>query len=436
MNLKMVIEQIEKEKGFDRQTIIKSIEEAVVVAAQKKFGKNKIFEARYDEETGEVELYEFKDIVEKVTNPDRELNLEEARKYDEQAQIGDQLGIRVEVGELGRIAAQAAKYILTQKLRDAENELIYKEFKNQKDKIITGIVRRKEGNTYIVDLGKTEAILPPDEQIPKEKFKQGDTICAYVLDIHKSTRGPRITLSRTAPQFLVKLFEREVAEIREKEVEIISVAREPGVRAKVAVRAKSDDIDPVGTCVGYKGSRVQNIVNELRGEKIDIIEWSPDTAKFIAKALSPAQISEIILDEDLKTAHVIVPDDQQSLAIGRKGVNVRLAVQLTGWNLEIINESKMNRMKKQAVELFTQLPEVGEKTAWFIMIYGFRSLEDIANAQEENLARVPGITKKYAKELIESAKNLIAQGKGGITITGEEPESAKEEQKQTIESKE
>ncbi len=435
MNLKMVIDQIEKEKGFDRRTIIESIEEAIVSAAQRKLGKNKIFEAQYNEDTGEVDLFEFKDVVDNPEDPDTQISLEEARKYDPEAQIGDQIGLRVEVDDLGRIAAQAAKQVLFQKLRDAEKELIYKEFKTQKDKIVTGTVLRMEGGAYVVDLGKTEAILPYEEQIPRERFKQGDPIRAYVLDIQKSTRGPRIILSRAAPQFLVKLFESEVSEVRERTVEIVSVAREPGVRAKVAVRSKSDDIDPVGTCVGYRGSRVQNVVNELRGEKIDIIEWNPDPAKFIAKALSPAQISEIIVDEDLKTVHVIVPDDQQSLAIGRRGVNVRLAVQLTGWNIDIISESKMNRMREQAYKLFTKLPDVGRKMAELLLAYGFRSLEDIAEAEEESLARVPGVNKKYAKELIAAAKELIEKGEGGIVITGEdeEAEAEKKEEDEKIE---
>ncbi|UCE87742.1 MAG: transcription termination/antitermination protein NusA, partial [Deltaproteobacteria bacterium] len=338
--LKREIDQVAKDKGIDRSVIIGALEEAMVQAARRKLGLEKEVEARFNDELGEIELFEFREVVEQVEDESSQIGLEQAHQFDAEAQIGDEIGIKMDTTDFGRIVAQTAKQVIIQRVRDAERDIVYDEYKDRKGDVVNGIVRRFEKGAIIVDLGRAEAILPVKEQVPRENYRPGDRVRAYVLDVNKATRGPQIVLSRACIEMLTKLFEQEVPEMYEGIVTIESCAREPGGRSKIAVASRDSDVDPVGACVGMKGSRVQAVVQELRGERIDIVPWSPDPARYVCSALSPAQVSKVIIDESEKSMDVIVPDDQLSLAIGRRGQNVRLAVQLTGWKIDIKSESK------------------------------------------------------------------------------------------------
>ncbi|MDD5204718.1 MAG: transcription termination factor NusA, partial [Desulfobacterales bacterium] len=324
-DLKRVIDQVSREKGVDREVLIKTLEEAVKAAAKKKLGPAYELEVTFNDEMGEIEVFEFKQVVEKVTNESLEVSLEEAQRMDPESQVGDSLGIKMDTDEFGRIAAQSAKQVIMQRLREAERNLVYGDYKDRRGEIVHGIVQRFDKGGIIVNLGRTEAELPVKEQIPKEVYKQGDRVRAYILEVKQFSRGPQIVLSRTHPNFLSALFENEVPEIAEGIVTIMQVAREPGSRAKIAVTSRDSDVDPVGACVGMKGTRVQAVVQELRGEKIDIVPWDPDPAKFICNALAPAEIIRVLVEEENHTMEVVVPDDQLSLAIGKRGQNVRLA---------------------------------------------------------------------------------------------------------------
>ena len=339
--LKREIDQIAKDKGIDRKVIVGAVEEAMLQAARRKFGLEKEIEARFNDETGEVELFEFRNVVEQVMDPETQIALTRARVLDPECELGDQIGVKLDTEGFGRILAQTAKQVIIQRVREAERGIVYEEYKDRKGEVVNGIVRRFEKGALIVDLGRAEAVLPAKEQVPRESYRPGDRIRAYVFDVNKEAKGPQILLSRASIELLTKLFEQEVPEIYEGIVTIESAAREPGVRSKIAVASRDSDVDPVGACVGMKGSRVQAVVQELRGERIDIVPWSPDPARYVCSALSPAQVSKVIIDEAAKSMDVIVPDDQLSLAIGRKGQNVRLAVQLTGWRIDIKSESKM-----------------------------------------------------------------------------------------------
>ncbi len=401
-----VIDQVSREKGVDREVLIKTIEEAVRAAARKKLGHNYDLEVSFNEEMGEIEIFEFKEVVEKVTNENVEISLEEAKQIDPGSEIGDSLGIKMDTDALGRIAAQSAKQVIMQRLREAERDIVYDDFKDRRGEIIHGIAQRFDKGAIIVNLGRTEAELPTKEQIPKESYKQGDRVRAYILDVKQFSRGPQIILSRTHPNFLSALFENEVPEISEGIVRIVQVAREPGSRAKIAVSSKDSDVDPVGACVGMKGSRVQAVVQELRGEKIDIVTWDPDPAKFICNALAPAEIVRVIVDEANQTMEVVVPDDQLSLAIGKRGQNVRLASKLSGWNLDVTSESDYNRALKEAYNSLLKLDGVGEATASNLYQQGFRSTEEVAGASVSDLMQVDGIGEEKAKKIIESAIQL------------------------------
>ncbi len=401
-----VIDQVSREKGVDREVLIKTIEEAVRAAARKKLGHNYDLEVSFNEEMGEIEIFEFKEVVEKVTNENVEISLEEAHQIDPGSEIGDSLGIKMDTDALGRIAAQSAKQVIMQRLREAERDIVYDDFKDRRGEIIHGIAQRFDKGAIIVNLGRTEAELPTKEQIPKESYKQGDRVRAYILDVKQFSRGPQIILSRTHPNFLSALFENEVPEISEGIVRIVQVAREPGSRAKIAVSSKDSDVDPVGACVGMKGSRVQAVVQELRGEKIDIVTWDPDPAKFICNALAPAEIVRVIVDEANQTMEVVVPDDQLSLAIGKRGQNVRLASKLSGWNLDVTSESDYNRALKEAYNSLLKLDGVGEATASNLYQHGFRSTEEVAGASVSDLMQVDGIGEEKAKKIIESAIQL------------------------------
>ncbi|MBI4208385.1 MAG: transcription termination/antitermination protein NusA [Deltaproteobacteria bacterium] len=408
IDLNRVIEQVGKDKGIDKAVLIDAIESAMLSAAKKKFGIEKEIEARFNEEVGEVELFEFKTVAEKVEDPSSQISFQEASKLDPECQLGDSLGVKMDISGFGRISAQMAKQVIIQKVRDAEREVIYNEFTQRQGEIVNGIVRRFERGNLVVDLGRTEAILPPREQIPGERFRVGDRVRAYVLEIEKATRGPQIILSRSSSDFLKKLFEVEVPEIYEKIVEIKVAAREPGGRAKIAVASSDSDVDPVGACVGVKGSRVQSVVQELRGEKIDIVPWSSDPAKLVCNALAPAEVAEVVMDEASKSMEVIVPDEQLSLAIGRKGQNVRLAVQLTGWNIDIQSESKVKEQVDKAKTDFCQIEEVDDKFAGLLFSQGYHSLGDLSKAKVEDLRILPGVGLEKAQRIVEGAAKLLA----------------------------
>ena len=346
-----VIEQISREKGINSDTIISAVKSALQVAAKKCFGASDNIQVEIDPKSGEIQVILIKKIVEEVTNPKEEISLEEAKKIDAEAELGDEIGALIEVGDFGRIAAQTAKQVIFQKVREAEWDTVYKDFINRQGDIVHGVILGQENRNYIVDLGKTEALLPYKEQIPRETFRRGDRIRAYLCEVKPSAKGPQLILSRSHPEFVGKLFAIEVPEIYEKIVAIKSVVREPGDRTKIAVYSKDPSVDPVGACVGMKGSRVQAVVRELRGEKIDIIPWSEDPRVFIAEALSPAVVERVGIDEEEKSALVVVSEQQLSLAIGKKGQNVRLAAKLTNWKIDIINETEYEKKRAKEKEI-------------------------------------------------------------------------------------
>jgi N utilization substance protein A len=404
-NLNFIIDQVGKDKGIDRKVIIEALEQAVLTASRKKYGHQGEIEVHFNEEVGEVELFQFKQVVEEVTNPPTEISLEEARDLDSEVQIGDSLGVKLNT-DFGRIGAQTAKQVIIQKVRDAERENIYNEFKDRKGDIASGTVQRMEkGNTYI-NIGRAEAVLFAKEQIPGEVYRQGERLRAYILDVQRNSKGPQIFLSRTHPGFLIKLFEMEVPEISEGVIKIISAAREPGERAKISVYSSNRDVDPVGACVGMKGSRVQSVVQELRGERIDIIPWSQDQAKYVCNALAPAKISRVYIDEENRYMEVVVADDQLSLAIGKKGQNVRLASKLTGWKIDIKSESKMEKISSEILERFKDLPHVGDVHSRILYNEGFRSVKEVGEVDPEELAKALEIEKEKAIEIVDAALRL------------------------------
>ncbi|MFP4037909.1 MAG: transcription termination factor NusA [Desulfobacteraceae bacterium] len=420
-DLQRVIDQVSREKGLDREVLIQTLEEAVKAAARKKMGPNYDIEVTFNEELGEIEVFEFKEVVEKVENEDLQISMEEAQKLDPEFELGDSVGIKMDTERFGRIAAQLAKQVIMQRLREAERNVVYDDFKDRRGEIIHGIVQRFDKGSIIANLGKAEAELPPKEQIPRETFRQGDRIRAYILDVKQYSRGPQIILSRTHPNFLSALFENEVPEIAEGIVTIMQVAREPGSRAKIAVASKDPDIDPVGACVGMKGSRVQAVVQELRGEKIDIVTWDPDPAKFIVNALAPAEIVRVIVDEANRSMEVVVPDDQLSLAIGRRGQNVRLASKISGWHLDVISETSYSQNLREAYDSLLDLEEVGDATATNLYQAGFRSASDVAGATVEELSTVHGIGEEKGARLIKSASEYVER-KRQESLESERPE--------------
>jgi N utilization substance protein A len=400
-----VIEQVSKEKGIDRTIVVQAVENAMLSAAKKVIGGDMRIEAQFNPEIGEVELFKILTVVPQVTNAELEISLDEARKnLDPEAQIGDELLEKL-AQSYGRIAAQAAKQNLIQRLRDAERDLIYNEFKDRKGELThSGIVQRFEKKNIIVNLGRTDAILPEKEQIPRERYRQGDRIRAFILDVDMGGKGPQIILSRTHPGFLIKLFEQEVPEIYEGIVEVKGAAREPGGRAKIAVVSHDQDVDPVGACVGMKGTRVQSVVQELRGEKIDIVHWTPDPAEFVVRAMAPARVSKIVMDEDAHAMEVITPDDQLSLAIGKKGQNVRLASRLTGWNLEVRSEAEAEDESRRARLSLGAIPGVGDVTAELLFQHGFKSAEEVAESDEAALAEVDGLVAEKIPAILAAAR--------------------------------
>ena len=432
-NLNMVIEQVGKDKNIERAVLVQALEQAILTAAKKTFGQNREMEAQYNEDTGGVDLFLIVNVVEDDAEEGREITAGDADKHGLEAELGDELLFQVfyrsedseraaeqdeQFGTLislrnahkqfGRIAAQTAKQVIYQRVREAERDNIYNAYKDKKGELITGIVRRFERGSLIVDLGKTEAVVPVREQVPRESYRAGDSIKAYVLDIDRAARGPQIILSRTHKGLLEKLFEMEVPEIYEKIVRIESSAREPGVRAKIAVSSRDRDVDPVGACVGMKGSRVQAVVQELRGEKIDIVPFDDDPARFVCNAIAPAEVSRVIIDAEGHRMELIVPDDKLSLAIGRKGQNVRLASQLTGWRIDIHSESKIKELENRAKNQIAAIEGMSEGLAETLFRLGWRSVSDISRAQPEELAGVPGIEEvDAASSIIQGAKTFM-----------------------------
>lgn len=410
LNLNDVLEQVGKEKNIDRSVLIEALEAAMLSAARKKLGLQSDLEARYNDEIGEVEVFEFRRIVEKVVNKATEISLEDALKLDQQLTpeaIGEDLGIKLASEEFGRIAAQNAKQIIVQKVRDAERSMIFAEYKSRQGEIVTGTVRRFERRSVIVDLGRVEAVIPEQEQVARENIRPGDRIVAYVVDVLEVSRGPQVILSRTHPNLVVKLFEHEVPEMSEGGIVVIeSVAREAGFRTKIAVSSKDQDVDPVGACVGMKGSRVQAVVQELKGEKIDIVPYDRDEARFVCSALAPADISRVLVNEGDHTMRVVVPDDQLSLAIGKRGQNVRLAAELTGWKIDICSESKLNQERELAFASLSQIDALNEIQIQTLYNHRIRNTHNLMNADPLFLKALPGFGDADVDDLIQKARGV------------------------------
>ena len=427
--IKRVIEQVSRDKGIERHVLVKALEEALKSAARKKYGPKIDIEVQYGEETGELEVFQFKEVAEVVEDPMLQISIEEGRKLDAECEVGDSLGTKMDTATFGRIAAQSAKQVIIQKLKDAEKDAVYTSFIERRGEIINGIVQRIDRGDIIVNLGQTEGVLPVREQVPKESYRRGDRIRAMILEVLHESRGPQVVMSRTHPSFLITLFRTEVPEISEGIVSIMGASREPGVRAKIAVASSNSDIDPVGACVGMKGSRVQSVVQELRGEKIDIIPWHVDTAKFVCNSLAPAEISRVIIDEDNKSMEVIVPDEFLSIAIGKKGQNVRLASKLTGWHLDVKSESIYNQTMQSGYNSLMALPGVGISLADALYEKGYYSAEEIGKASVEDLLQIRGVDETLAGRLIEAAKTAAEQAATAATVENPpagEPDEARE----------
>jgi transcription termination/antitermination protein NusA len=407
LELKRVIDQVSRDKGINKEVLISTLVEAIGSAAKKKMGLKKEIEVNYNEELGEIEVFEFKEVVDKVKDPNTQISFLEGKKLDPECEIGDSLGIKMEASSFGRIAAQSAKQVIIQRMKDVERDIVFDDFKDRKGEVINGIIQRFDKGGAIINLGRTEAVLPISEQVPTETYKQGDRIRAYVLEVKKISKGPQIILSRTHPQFLAALFEMEVPEISQKIVRIVNVVREPGSRSKIAVTSEDKDVDPVGACVGMKGNRVQYVVQELKGEKIDIIAWNPDPAKYICNALAPAEIIRVIIDEVNRSMEVVVPDEQLSLAIGKRGQNVRLASRLTGWKIDVKSESKYTKSMRDGYQSLLQITGVGEATADSLYKGGYESAHQVAESNIDELVQVSGITPKKAEKILEAANEFI-----------------------------
>ena len=408
-DLKRIIDQISRDKGIDRQLLIEALEEAVLSAAKKRYGLRRDIEVKFNDEFGEVELFQFRKVVEQVEDEQVEVSLEEAKRLDPEVELGDELGSKMEnVSDLGRIAAQSAKQVIIQKMKDAERGVIFDMYRDRKGEIVNGIVQRFERGNMIINLGRTDALLPKKEQMPRRSYRQGDRIRAYLMDVRQDVREQQLILSRTCNEFLVKLFEMEVPEISEGIVKIINACREPGSRAKIAVASSEPDVDPVGACVGMKGSRVQNVVQELQGEKIDIVPWSPDPAKYVSNALAPAQVSMVVVDEDKRTLLVVVPDDQLSLAIGRQGQNVRLASQLLGWRIDVKSEQRYSRMTEAGFQSMMQVRGMSEKIAEILYDGGINTAQELANVDEAELMKIAGVSEVEAQLMKAEAARSVA----------------------------
>lgn len=409
-DLGRVLEQVSRDRGIPREMLIDAIESAFLTAARKKWGHLGELEAHFNDENGEIELFQFKTAVSEVQDENIEMLMVDAQKLDPDVEEGDSLGVKMDPSVFGRIAAQTAKQVIIQKVREAERNIIFEEYKGRLGELITGIVRRFEKGDMIIDLGRTEAVVPKQEQVQSESYRAGERLQGFFLRIDKEGKGPAIVLSRRNIGLLIGLFTMEVPEIAEGIVEIGAAAREPGIRSKIAVSSRDSDVDPVGACVGIKGSRVQSVVGELKGEKIDIVAWDSEPARFVCNALAPAEVIKVIIREREHAMEVVVPDDQLSLAIGRRGQNVRLAAQLTGWNIDVFSESKIEQVATRARRVLSDVLGVDDSTAIILYSHSFRSFEDIATAGLEDFGQVPGIGGEPLKLLYEKAVAAVAKG--------------------------
>ncbi len=410
-DIKRIIDQVSRDKGIDHQILITALEEALRSAAKKKLGSKVDIEVQYNEELGEIEVFQFKEVVDDITEPELQITLKEGKKLDPECEIGDSLGTKMDTNTFGRIAAQSAKQVIIQKIKDAEKEAVYSNFIDRKGEIINGIVQRIDRGNIVVNLGQTEAVLPSREQVPREVYRRGDRIRALIMDVKSDSRGPQIVLSRTHPNFLINLFKTEVPEISEGIVTIMGASREPGSRSKFSVASADSDIDPVGACVGMKGSRVQNVVQELKGEKIDIIPWHVDPAKYVCNALAPAEISRVVIDEENKTMEVIVPDEHLSVAIGKRGQNVRLASKLTRWRLDVKSETRYSKALQDGYDSLVMLPGITIGLADALYEKGYYSAEELSMATVDELIQIRDMSREEAQKLIESAENFVATRK-------------------------
>jgi N utilization substance protein A len=409
-DLNAILSQMGRDRGIDKQVLVEAVESAMLSAARKHFGHNLNLEAKFNEETGEIEVVQFKVVVDKVEDADTQLAISDARRdVDPDAMVGDELGKKLDTYMLGRIAAQTAKQVIMQKVRDAERGVIYEEYKDSKGELINGSVMRLERGNIIVNLGRTEAILPKREQIQRERYRPGDRLRGMILDVDRSARGPQIILTRSHPDLIRKLFALEVPEIADGVIELKAVAREPGERAKIAVYSNDSSVDPVGACVGIKGSRVQAVVQELRGERIDIITWTADEPSFVARALSPAEVSRVVVDEEAHSMEVIVPDDQLSLAIGRRGQNVKLASKLSGWRIDVRSVSVAEEEARRARAALSGIPGIDFMHAELLFQHGFRTVREVADSNLEDLFEVEGLSQDQASEILKSAKEYAEQ---------------------------
>ncbi len=448
--LNMTLDMVAKEKDISRDVLVSAIESAIETAAHRVFGLGRELEAVFNTDLGQVELFQYMNVVEEIEVAETDITLERSRAIDEEADLGDELGIQIFYLEsdqdraeeqdrlygdvlgisqvrqtFGRIAAQTAKQVIIQRVREAERARIFEEYKDRQGEIVTGIARRFERGHVIVELGRAEAILPSREQMHRESYRAGDRVQAYVKEIRADARGPQIVLSRTDPGLIFKLFEMEVPEIYEGIVCIETVAREPGERTKIAVASRDMDVDPVGACVGMKGSRVQAVVQELRGEKIDIVPFSDDIATLVCNAIAPAEVARVLIDEKNETIELVVPDDQLSLAIGRRGQNVRLASQLVGWKIEINSESKVAELKDELrVFLNRALPQFGRDKVEYMFKLGFHSAENIINADAAELTAVPEVDLELAELLQDTCEDALEERAKGTIWGGTSREAA------------
>ncbi len=416
LELLQIADAVAREKVIDRMIVVTAMEDAIQKAARSRYGSETDVRAEIDPKTGEIKLQRLLKVVEAIDNPATDITLDVARGRNPAAQLGDFIAEPLPPMDFGRIAAQSAKQVIVQKVREAERDRQYDEFKDRIGEIVNGQVKRVEYGNVIVDLGRGEAIIRRDELIPRETFRYGDRVRAYIYDVRREQRGPQIFMSRTHPQFMAKLFSQEVPEIYDGIIEVKSVARDPGSRAKIAVISRDSSIDPVGACVGMRGSRVQAVVNELQGEKIDIIPWSQDAATFIVNSLQPAEVAKVVLDEDAERIEVVVPDDQLSLAIGRRGQNVRLASQLTGWDIDILTEQEESERRQKEFQdrtaLFIEALDVDEVVGQLLASEGFVSVSEIAYVEIDELASIEGFDEETAVELQSRAAEYLARIEG------------------------
>jgi N utilization substance protein A len=409
--LLQVADAVAREKGIERDLVLEAMEQAITHAGKRKYGQEHDIRTEIDRETGEIKLMRYLEVADPIENEATQIELGSARERNPAAEIGDYLADSLPPIDFGRIAAQTAKQVIVQKVREAERARQYEEYKDRVGEIANGLVKRTEYSGLTVDLGRAEAVVRREDLLPRESFRNGDRVRGYIYDVRREQRGPQILVSRTHPNFMIKLFAQEVPEVYDVIIEIKAVARDPGSRAKIAVHSNDSSIDPVGACVGMRGSRVQAVVSELQGEKIDIIQWSPDPATFIVNALAPAEVTKVVLDEETRRIEVVVPDEQLSLAIGRRGQNVRLASQLTGWDIDILTEAEESERRQNEFisrsNLFMEALDVDDVIAHLLVTEGFASVEEVAYVQADELASIESFDGDLAAELCSRAQAYL-----------------------------